>query len=1246
MHRVKTIIVIASLCAVLCGQALAQQTAGIIENAGQWPEQVVGRTTVASSHFWLEKDRFTYHMTDLSPIAAMHGTDHAPVAGETRLRGHVFQTRFTGASDNATVTFAGHSGMHHNFYLGNDPARWRSSVREWQKVHYDELYPGVDMDVYYSDRALKYDLLVEAGADASVIQLNYGGADSLALRNGRLIVYTSVGEVTEQAPIAWQEINGSRQRVDCRYFLNGQNVQFYFPDGYDPAHPLTIDPVLLFSTYSGSSANNFGFTATYDEEGFLYAGSISFGDGYPTTVGAYQQVWAGGDGQGGLVGTDITLTKYTLDGTDRVYSTYLGGSNDELPHSLIVNSAGELIVMGTTSSPDFPVTAGALSTTFSGGTIVAPSGVGVEYVNGADLIVTKFTADGGALAASTFLGGSANDGVNSVADLRFNYADEFRGEVELDDDDNVYIASCTFSNDYPVQNALQPALAGGLDGVITKLTPDLDGLIYSTYFGASGDQGVYSLAVRSDDDIYICGGTNAGGMSLGNDGFQQTFGGGDADGFLARITEDGSAVTEGTYFGSTAYDQFYFVDVDDADIAHAYGQTLATNEQFIVNADYGLANSGMLITKFADGLSGVEWSTRFGTGDGTCNLSPTAFLVDVCGKIYLSGWGGNTNSSFETGFTTGMDTTPDAYQATTDGSDFYLLVIEDDASDIVFGSFFGGAQSSEHVDGGTSRFNRKGQIYQSVCAGCGGNDDFPIFPADAVGPVNNSSCNNGVFKFDFQLPITVADFFAEPEACINSPVQFQNNSTTSQDFFWDFGDGTTTSLTNPVHTYDEPGTYEIMLVANNPETCNFTDTLYRTIEIQVPVTQTAALADLCAGDSLEIGPEQVVPGLTYEWLPPVPTPDNQNSFVTVSPEENTTYTLLIEGGACTDTLFQTVDVTSLGLEASDDIVLCGPGETVTLLASSDNGDAVFTWSDDPDFNNVIAEGADATSLDLLIEDEGNIYVQAEANGCTRVEVINVSFTLGALDLGEDLVICAGDTVTVSLQNNLPNFELEWLPGDLIITGQGTPQIQAIVTEDVEITLIASDGDDCIIEGSIFVAASGIDPASVNASADPDVITTGEFTLLTATPEGFDYSWFPDESIEDTDLAETEASPQQTTTYFLTVADGECLYTDSVQVRVFDFVCGPPSIYVPNAFTPDGNDNNDKLYVRGNNITDLNFVIYNRWGEKVFETNSLVVGWDGTFKGRPADPAVFVYYLEAVCEGGDTYFEKGNITLIR
>ena len=137
----------------------------------------------------------------------------------------------------------------------------------------------------------------------------------------------------------------------------------------------------------------------------------------------------------------------------------------------------------------------------------------------------------------------------------------------------------------------------------------------------------------------------------------------------------------------------------------------------------------------------------------------------------------------------GMDVTPDAYKDIATNGDFYLMVLFDDVSDIFYGSFFGGSQSNEHVDGGTSRFSRKGQIYQAVCAGCGSNDDFPIVPdPGAVSETNNSfNCNLGVFKFDFEIPTTIADFNVPDQICVNQPFTVNNQSIFSQDYTWDFG---------------------------------------------------------------------------------------------------------------------------------------------------------------------------------------------------------------------------------------------------------------------------------------------------------------------------------------------------------------------------------------------------------------------------------------------------------------------------
>jgi len=148
------------------------------------------------------------------------------------------------------------------------------------------------------------------------------------------------------------------------------------------------------------------------------------------------------------------------------------------------------------------------------------------------------------------------------------------------------------------------------------------------------------------------------------------------------------------------------------------------------------------------------------------------------------------------------------------------------------------------------------------------------------------------------------------------------------------------------------------------------------------------------------------------------------------------------------------------------------------------------------------------------------------------------------------------------------------------------------------------------------------------------------------PEGYNYTWYPPASLNDANTQNPLASPSETTTYYVSISDGDCVYIDSVTVRVSDFICGDPSLYIPNAFTPNDDDRNNTLFVRGNFITAMHLRIYNRWGEKVFETREQQVGWDGTYKGKPADPSVFVYYLEVTCDGGVTWFEKGNITLIR
>ena len=146
-----------------------------------------------------------------------------------------------------------------------------------------------------------------------------------------------------------------------------------------------------------------------------------------------------------------------------------------------------------------------------------------------------------------------------------------------------------------------------------------------------------------------------------------------------------------------------------------------------------------------------------------------------------------------------------------------------------------------------------------------------------------------------------------------------------------------------------------------------------------------------------------------------------------------------------------------------------------------------------------------------------------------------------------------------------------------------------------------------------------------------------------------YVWTPSEGIIETEGNQAKVSIKENTTYKVVISDPmieACLRTDSIYIVYLESFCEDPYVFVPNAFTPNGDGENDVLYVRGRNITDLYFTIFNRWGEKVFETKDLSVGWDGYFRGRVCDPAVYDFYLRYACDGQPGYFQKGNVTLIR
>lgn len=826
-----------------CGNTPSKQLT-FIENKGQWNDPSLFRTELQAGKLFVEPTRLTYLLINPLDIEEMHRRKHDlgdPL--NTQMDMHAFRINFAEANEQPILTPSCKHSSYNNYFIGKNPQNWKGHVSLFEEVQYENLYNGINMRLYSNDGNIKYDFIVSPNTNPNAIKLQYSGTDNLYIENENLHIVTSVNKIIEQKPFAYQYINGVMQTVACNFLLSNKTITFEFPNGYDNSKELIIDPELVFSTYSGSVADNWGMTATPDLYQNFFGGGIAFGAGYPTTEGAFSETFEG-------LSIDIALTKFNSVGTDLLYSTYLGGGNsNEVPHSIIVNSKNQLVVYGTTGSNDYPTTSNAYSQNFNGGENVNFSGI--NYAQGSDIVVSIFSEDGSSLVSSTYLGGFKNDGLNMSNILSYNYADEARGEVYLDKDDNVYIATSTFSPDLPVTaDSPQPIFDGQngtQDACALKLSADLSEVLWGTYIGGTNDDAGYSIKVDDEGYIYVAGGSNSEDLPTTEGVIKPLFSGGlQPDGFLVKAKPGFDYFVATTYLGTVGYNQAYFVDLDSDGNVYALGQTKGNYP--VVNAGYSVANSGQFVHKLNNDFTETLFSTIFGSGDGDPDISPSAFLVDYCGQIFISGWGspvGNTLS------TTGLPTTPGAYDITTDGQDFYLMALDQNANELLYATFFGGSQgfAGEHVDGGTSRFDRSGIIYQSVCASCGQGQDFPTTSGAWSNSNNSSNCNMGSFKFSFEIAPTIAEFTAPTSGCAPFAITIQNSSVNVDTYKWDFGDGTSSTANTLTleHTYNEPGTYNIKLIVFKEGTCNHTDTLTKTIFVNNPELPAFDAPQFCEG---------------------------------------------------------------------------------------------------------------------------------------------------------------------------------------------------------------------------------------------------------------------------------------------------------------------------------------------------------------------------------------------------------------
>ena len=904
------------LFALSAGRAAASappEPAGVqfIENRGQWPATVRFRADVPGGTVFLTAAGLVYNWLSQNDLARAHqaadqahgATNHAPERHAAVVRGHAVFVDFVGAR--ATAPGGENPALaRHNYFLGADPAHWAAGVRLYGAVHYRELYPGIGLRFYGDAQGqLKYDVLVAPGAAARRLRWRYRGADHARLdaATGALHLGTSVGEIQEKAPLAYQTDprTGQRQAVACRYVQAADGTFHYaLPAGYDVARPLVIDPSVVACTYSGSTSTVYGYCATTDAAGNLYTGGRSLNPGFPVTPGAYQTAYRG-------LG-DMALSKFNPAGTALLWATYLGGTNLDEPIALRATAGGELWVLGDTGSGDFPTTPGCFDASYNG----------LLY----DAALSRLGANGTQLLASTYLGGS---GTEHAADFVLNPA----GTA-------CYVALTTSSANFPTTTgSFQPGLAGREDAAVLCLNGGLTALTWSTLLGGAGSETVRGIGLNRLAEPVVVGYTGGAAFPTtpGTLGPAADF---NSDGFVARLRADGTGLVAAARLGVPgADDRLDFVALDPAtDDVLVYGATegmlTATAGALSVSAPAGgLRPTRVFVSKLSADLRSLRFTALVPPATQPLtsgfNEQLTAFGLDDCGNI-----NGAALTRYE-----GL---PLVQPLSGAAGALYVFTLNPTGTALLFGSYYGPTNAlntlgAPHAHGPVHRFDGQGRLAQAIC------DPYDVKPFSATPCAYAPTSRVPVTALRFDLVGLVLETgqagAAPPRAALSAPDTLcfsaallpDNRSTGTRRFRWDFGDGTAPdTVRQPSHRYAAPGRYRVRLQALGGQagcrglTPDDTASAVVAVQPSLPPRTLPVLQLLCDGQAvLDAG---FGAGVRYRWSTGINTPR-------LTVRAAGLYTVTLSNGGCvrSDTV-RVQPAPVLRLAGPADTTLCAPAQ--------------------------------------------------------------------------------------------------------------------------------------------------------------------------------------------------------------------------------------------------------------------------------------------------------------------------------
>jgi len=569
-------------------------------------------------------------------------------------------------------------------YFKGPSEEWQTGLPTYSKLVYSNLWNGIDLSYSGTVDRLKYEFVVQPGVDPAQIHLRYRGGTMSLNHAGQLEVSTPVGNFQDEAPIAYQEVNGQRIPVKVDYSLLGVTTYGFYMGDYDPSLPLVIDPaVLVYCGFIGGSGDlDNGYGITVDSSGYVYL------TGYTNSTQTTFPVTVGPDPTYNSGSSDAFVAKVRADGTGLVYAGYIGGNGLDVGRGIdVVETVGDVVIIGDTDSDQssFPVTVGP-DLTYNGGTdaFVAKLnasgttliycgyiggsdleyGMGIDYVVGgnayvvgttrsteatfpeivgpdltynggnSDAFVARVNATGSQLLYAGYIGGSGSD----------------KGEgIVLDAFSNAYISGSTTSGEASFPETVGPDLTfnGVWDAFVAKVNTSGTGLVYAGYLGGTGDDRGHGIALSNYDNAYVTGKTGSTQTSfpvlVGPD---LTYNGGYNDAFVARVNSAGSGLVYAGYIGGIGEEEGLDIAVNSSGEAYVTGYTFSNETTFpILNGpDYTLFGSqDVFMTKVMAGGIGLVYSGYIGGDSGEVGRG---IAIDSASNAYIVGDTNSTDATF------------------------------------------------------------------------------------------------------------------------------------------------------------------------------------------------------------------------------------------------------------------------------------------------------------------------------------------------------------------------------------------------------------------------------------------------------------------------------------------------------------------------------------------------------------------------------------------------------------------------